>query len=84
MAAAYTTLFAYGLMMILSYIIGQKYYPVPYNVPRILFYILLAIGLSFVALHTNQNYYINTLLVLVFLSITAILERNELKQLLKK
>jgi O-antigen/teichoic acid export membrane protein len=84
MAAAYTTLMAYGVMMILSYLIGQKYYPVPYNVPRILFYIILASGLSYAALQTDQNYYINTGLILVFLGSVTILERKELKQLLIK
>ena len=84
MAAAYTTLAAYSTMMILSYIIGQKHYPVPYNVSRILFYIILASVLSFIALNTNQNYYINTLIVLVFLGTVTLLERKELKQLLIK
>ncbi len=81
-AAAWSTLAAYGIMMILSYILGQKHYPVPYNLKQILGYLTIAIGLSIVALNTNANYYINTILVLVFLGLILIFEKKELKQLL--
>ena len=82
-AAAWATLAAYGTMMLLSFILGQKHYPVPYNLKQILSYLGLAIVLSFVALKTNSNYYLNTLIVLVFLSIIVVIEKNEIKKLLK-
>ena len=82
-AAAWATLAAYGTMMLLSFILGQKHYPVPYNLKQILSYLSLAIVLSFVALKTNSNYYLNTLIVLVFLSIIVVIEKNEIKKLLK-
>ncbi|QXP60705.1 polysaccharide biosynthesis C-terminal domain-containing protein [Olleya sp. HaHaR_3_96] len=84
MAAAWATLAAYGVMMVLSYILGQKHYPVPYNLKQILGYLGSAIGLSIIALTTNSNYYINTILVLVFLGLIVLFEKKELKQLLKK
>lgn len=34
-AAAYTTLIVYFLMSVASYIIGQKYYPVPYEINKL-------------------------------------------------
>ena len=83
-AAAWATLAAYGVMMVLSYILGQKHYPVPYNLKQILGYLGSAIGLSIIALTTNSNYYINTILVLVFLGLIVLFEKKELKQLLKK
>ncbi|MEJ2112216.1 MAG: oligosaccharide flippase family protein [Flavobacteriaceae bacterium] len=46
MASAWATLAAYGVMMLLSYFFGQKYYPVPYNLKNISFYLILAIGFS--------------------------------------
>lgn len=82
-AAAWATLAAYGTMMLLSFILGQKHYPVPYNLKQILSYLSLAIVLSFVALKTNSNYYLNTLIVLVFLSIIVVIEKTEIKKLLK-
>jgi len=84
MASAWATLITYVSMMLISYVLGQKYYPVPYNVKRILFYIIISVVLSILALQTQQNYYINTLLVLVFLGLVVVFEKKELKQLLRK
>lgn len=83
-ASAWATLLAYGVMMILSYYLGQKHYAVPYNLKSILGYLVLAIGLSIIALNTNTNYYLNTGLLLVFLLLVLFLEKNEIKQLLKR
>ena len=83
-AAAWATLAAYGVMMLLSYLLGQKYYPVPYNLKKIIGYLVLAIVFSLIALKTNANYYINTGLVLLFLTVALFLEKKELKQLIKK
>jgi O-antigen/teichoic acid export membrane protein len=82
-ASAWATLAAYGTMMFLSYSLGQKHYSVPYDVKRILSYLVLAIILSVLALNTNNNYYINTCLVLLFLVIAFLVEKKELKSLLK-
>lgn len=83
MASAWATLAAYGVMMLLSYFFGQKYYPVPYNLKNISFYLILAIVFSVFALKTNCNYYLNTGLVLVFLGIVSVLEKNQLKLFFK-
>ncbi|MBU3820689.1 oligosaccharide flippase family protein [Flavobacteriaceae bacterium XHP0103] len=83
-AAAWATLAAYGSMMVLSYFFGQRHYPVPYNLKQILFYLVISIGLSIVAINTNANYYINTVLVLVFLGIIIISEKKQLKQLINR
>ena len=83
-AAAWTTLVAYGIMMILSYLLGQKHYPVPYNLKQILGYLFIAVALSIVALSTKANYYINTIIVLVFLGLIVLFEKKEIKRLLKR
>ena len=83
MASAWATLAAYGVMMMLSYFIGQKHYPVPYNLKKIGFFLILAITLSILALNSSNNYYINTGLVLLFLGIATVIEKNQLKQLLR-
>ncbi len=36
LAAAYITLLSYFVMMVLSYFVGQKHFPVPYNVANLL------------------------------------------------
>ena len=84
-AAAWTTLIAYGAMMIISYIMGQKHYKVPYNLPRIGLYICVAIvlsGLSYLKL--KENYYLSITILLSFITFILVLERKELKQLLNK
>ena len=43
MACAYATLICYASMMLISYFLGQKYYPVPYNIKKIGFYFLSSI-----------------------------------------
>jgi O-antigen/teichoic acid export membrane protein len=44
MGAAWATLGCYASMMVASYLIGQRNYPVPYETLRIVGYIMLAIG----------------------------------------
>ncbi|WMI66598.1 oligosaccharide flippase family protein [Aestuariibaculum sp. YM273] len=86
MASAWATLAAYGIMMLISYVMGRKYYPVPYDLKRIGGYLILSIGLCFISFQQGLrgNYYINTLLVLVFLGIIYISEKKQIKQLLKR
>lgn len=45
MACAWATLCSYGVMMVISYYLGQKYYPVNYNLRSISVFTLLALGL---------------------------------------
>jgi O-antigen/teichoic acid export membrane protein len=43
--AAWATLACYASMALVSYLLGQRYYPVPYDIPRILGYMLLGLGI---------------------------------------
>jgi O-antigen/teichoic acid export membrane protein len=38
-ACAWGMLVCYGSMMVLSYVWGQKYYPIPYNLPKLVKYL---------------------------------------------
>jgi hypothetical protein len=83
MACAYATLIAYGLMMFISYLLGQKYYPVPYDINRISIYLLISAGLSFITYyHFDRNMLLGTVFLLLFIALIAFLERKELKQLM--
>lgn len=46
--SAWATLLCYGTMVLVSWALGARYYPVPYPVFSILGYILLGLGLSYV------------------------------------
>jgi O-antigen/teichoic acid export membrane protein len=84
MACAYATLIAYALMMFISYFLGRKYYPVPYDINRIAIYLLVSAGLSFITYyHFDRNMLLGTVFLLLYLALIVFLERKELKQILK-
>lgn len=72
MASAWATIASYGTMMIISYFLGQKYYPVKYNVKAIGFFFFLALGFYFISLLWKDmeanvvRLLLNNLLVLLF------------------
>ncbi len=85
MAAAFATLAAYGVMMVVSYILGKRYYPVPYDLKRISMYLIMSAGLSFITYYyLDRNIWIGTLFLLIFIIAILFLERKELQLILKK
>lgn len=83
--SAIATLAAYGSMMVISYLLGRRKFPIPYDVKAILGYMLLAIGLSSVSFYVfDGNLVIGTLLLLVFLTVVALSEKNNFKKLIRK
>ena len=45
MGAAWATLACYGAMTVVSYVLGRRYYPVPYDLRRMFGYLALAVAL---------------------------------------
>ncbi|RZS99251.1 lipopolysaccharide biosynthesis protein [Aquimarina brevivitae] len=85
LGSAIATLAAYSTMMMVSWYYGKKYYPIPYDLKKISFYLITAIAFSAVSFYVaNGNYWISIPLLLVFLVILFITEKREVKQLLKK
>jgi O-antigen/teichoic acid export membrane protein len=85
MASAIATLVAYGTMMILSYWIGKKNYPIPYNLRKIGFYLSVSIVFSILSFYIfNRNILVGTILLIVFLGITYKLENESLRQIITK
>ena len=83
MASAYTTVVAYGTMMLISYFYGQKYYQIPYNVSRISMYLLLATSGALVSFYFfRSNYGVNGVIFLAFMGLTLLLEHKELNAIL--
>jgi O-antigen/teichoic acid export membrane protein len=84
-ASAWATLAAYGTMMVLSYFIGKKHYPVPYNLKKSGSYLILAIVISFVSFnYFRENYYVSIALVLIFGLLIYINEKKELLAIIKR
>ena len=69
-AAAVTTLIAYFIMTALSYLLGQKYYPVNYNVKVVLSLITISVLLYLVSeydgLASWSAYFINTIYISIY------------------
>ena len=85
MASAYATLIAYGAMMLISYNLGKQHYKVPYEVGKIVFYLLFGTALAFITYYAlSKNIFIGTVFLILFLGTVFFLEKNELKQLLSK
>ncbi len=77
-ASAWTTLFAYGTMAIVSYFLGKKYYKVPYRPGKIIFYLVLSSIFSFVIFNYFYNdLIIKTVIFIIFILIVFLLERRE-------
>ena len=68
---AWATLACYATMLIIGYITEQKYYPIPYDYKRILFYLAIAVGFYFVLqyliLPMQFSLFINTIIAFCFL-----------------
>ncbi|MEJ2583935.1 MAG: polysaccharide biosynthesis C-terminal domain-containing protein [Robiginitalea sp.] len=83
-ASAWATLAAYGSMMLLSYFLGRKYYPVPYNLRKIFFYLGLSVLFSALSFYVfNRNLYLGLLLLLVFLALLYRMEKELLLKLIR-
>jgi O-antigen/teichoic acid export membrane protein len=85
MGSAWVSMLAYFVMMVISYLLGQKYYPIPYKLNRILLYLfsaVLIVVLSFWVFH--RNIYIGNGLLLLFFTVIFYVEKNEIKALLAR
>lgn len=77
MVSAWTTLAAYFTMMVLSYFLGQKYYPIHYRIKNISLCLILLVVFSYVSYKLfNANFWIGNLLFLIFTAIIVYSERR--------
>lgn len=85
MAAAYAALAAYATMTVVSYLVGRKKYPIPYEIGRIGLYMLVAVVISFVSFYFfRENYLVSTILLGIFVVLVVALEKKQLSQLLRR
>lgn len=82
-ASAIATLAAYGSMMLLSYIFGRKYYRVPYNLRKIIFYTSVSVVFSLLSFYVfNRDLIIGNVFLLVFLILVYRMEKDFFKKIL--
>lgn len=84
-ASAWTTLAAYSSMVVLSYLWGNRRYPIPYRVGKNLSYILTGVAVCWLAFVAFERHVIvGNLLFAIFLGVTLFLERKTLLALWRK
>jgi O-antigen/teichoic acid export membrane protein len=85
MVSAWVTLAAYFVMMVLSYFLGQKYYPIPYRMKKISFFIVLLAVFSYVIVELfDYNFWIGNLLLLVYAGVLIYSEKDMLLSRIRK
>lgn len=85
--SAIATIAAYGTMMIISYKMGQKQYPIPYQINKILQYLIITISfsaISFYIPYIRENYPIKTILLALFLYFIYYNEKATLLRIIKR
>ena len=85
MASAWTSLIAYASMMVMSYIWGQKNYPIPYNLKKNLAYIVSSVIIVFLSFGVfHRNLLIGNALLLLFAGVALLAERKQILAILRK
>ncbi|HLP74124.1 MAG TPA: polysaccharide biosynthesis C-terminal domain-containing protein [Bacteroidales bacterium] len=85
--SAWATFICYASMMVISYIVGQKYFHIRYNIPKILGYLGSAVLLYFLTVLVRIDNRIlsiafHTLLLIIFCAGVITVEKPDLKKLL--
>ena len=85
MVSAWVTLIAYFSMMVLSYFLGQKYYPIPYRVKKISFFLVLLMVFSFISVkYFNYNVWLSNILFFIYSGILLYSEKQFILSKIKK
>lgn len=86
-ASAWATLVVYGAQMVASYLLGQKYYPIKYNLRKFFLYLLFALFLFGLAWLINIDegwvqFFVHNALVLLFAALVYSMEKPTRKKLI--
>jgi O-antigen/teichoic acid export membrane protein len=85
--SAWATFICYGAMMVLSYLIGQKYFPVNYNLRKFVGYLGLSVILYAVSTIIKPDLALlrigfHTALLIVFLGVVHLIEKPKITNLI--
>jgi O-antigen/teichoic acid export membrane protein len=83
--SAIATISAYGSMMFISYILGNKYYPIPYDMEKIGGYLGISILFSIISFYGfRENYFVGIPLLLLFLYFIYHNEKETIQSIAKR
>ena len=88
LGSSLATLACYFSMVVFSYFLGRKQYPIPYKIGKYLFYIILALILTYLGYNKPEDYTIKFklyqfTLILLYVIMVVLLERRQLGSLFK-
>jgi O-antigen/teichoic acid export membrane protein len=87
--SAWATLACYASMAIVSYLLGRHYYPVAYDIKRVLGYIAIGVGLYFVRIELpldadwQMPWLLSVELMVLYLLVIVLFEKRQFKTLVK-
>ncbi|WP_347839357.1 polysaccharide biosynthesis C-terminal domain-containing protein [uncultured Draconibacterium sp.] len=89
MGSAIAVFVCFLVMLVISYLLGQKHYPIPYNTKRIVSYFIVALILFSVSFFTRNyipilKYFLHCVFVILFLLTVFKFEKSELRTLIKR
>ncbi|WP_309640582.1 oligosaccharide flippase family protein [Flavobacterium sp.] len=83
--SAIATIAAYGSMMLISYFMGNKYYPIPYDKKKIGSYLGLSILFSILSFYFfRENYFVGAALLIAFLYFIYHNEKETLQRIINR
>lgn len=83
--SAIATIAAYGSMMLISYTLGNKYYPIPYDKKKIGAYLGISILFSFVYFYGfRENYWVGIPMLIVFMYFIYYNEKETILRIIKR
>jgi O-antigen/teichoic acid export membrane protein len=88
LGSSIATLICYLSMVIISFTLGKKHYPIPYQVGKYAIYILLSVALAYLGFNMPSDFTImfklfQFTLIAVFVILVVVLERKQVLSLLK-
>ena len=75
--SAWATLICYFSMVLASYFLGKKYFPIPYQIRRILLYLFSMLAIYFIVLMSNLNLAMNALFLVGFMIFVYLFEKHK-------
>jgi O-antigen/teichoic acid export membrane protein len=83
--AAWAHLACYGAMVVMSYFLGRRYYPVPYDLRRVLGYLALGVGLFAMGRWLSEAMRVHSLLIatgclLLYLALVYLIDGRRLRR----
>ncbi|CAM4125614.1 lipopolysaccharide biosynthesis protein [Flavobacterium antarcticum] len=83
--SAIATIAAYGTMMLISYVLGNKYYPIPYDMKKIGSYLGISILFSTVYFYLfRENYFVGVPMLIAFTYFIYYNEKQIINRIVKR